>query len=125
MAAVQAFNARRLLWDDVRGLFETFDLLLTPTVAVPPFSIDIAGPETVGDRTGLKANDWVAFTFPFNLTGQPAATINCGFTAEGLPVGLQIVGRRNDEATVLRAAAAFEDALGLADEKPDLGWAEG
>jgi len=50
----------------------------------------------VNGRTDLGALDWVAFTFPFNLTGQPAATINCGFTADGLPVGLQIVGRRNE-----------------------------
>src|SRR5437879_9942475 len=54
--------------------------------------------------------DWLPFTYPWNLTGQPAATVPCGFTRGGLPVGLQIVGRRFADATVLRAAAAFEDA---------------
>jgi aspartyl-tRNA(Asn)/glutamyl-tRNA(Gln) amidotransferase subunit A len=52
---------------------------------------------------------WTAFTYPFNMTGQPAATVPCGFDADGLPIGLQIVGRFHDDSTVLRAAAAFEE----------------
>jgi aspartyl-tRNA(Asn)/glutamyl-tRNA(Gln) amidotransferase subunit A len=62
--------------------------------------------------------NWIAFTFPFNFTGQPAMSIPCGFTAAGLPVGLQIVGRRFDEATVLRLAAAFERAHPWRDKHP-------
>ncbi|GIT27581.1 MAG: hypothetical protein CM1200mP41_36250 [Gammaproteobacteria bacterium] len=54
--------------------------------------------------------DRLPFTYPFNFTGQPAASVPCGFTSDGLPVGLQIVGRWRDEATVLRAAACFEAA---------------
>ena len=65
--------------------------------------------------------EWTAFTYPFNLTGQPAATIPCGWTASGLPVGLHIVGRRYDEATILRASAAFESASPWADRMPALG----
>lgn len=106
---VMARQEQRAFWDSIRPLFEKYDLLLTPTVAVPPLSIDrfvvrqIAGV----DVTPLG---WMAFTYPFNITGQPAASIPCGLTNEGLPVGLQIVGRRFDDATVLRAAAAFERA---------------
>jgi aspartyl-tRNA(Asn)/glutamyl-tRNA(Gln) amidotransferase subunit A len=55
-------------------------------------------------------DEWSPFTYPFNLTGQPAATVPCGFTSNGLPVGLQIVGRPFDDVGVLRAARAFESA---------------
>jgi Asp-tRNA(Asn)/Glu-tRNA(Gln) amidotransferase A subunit family amidase len=61
-----------------------------------------------------------AFTYPFNLTGHPAATVPCGFTKDGLPIGLQIVGRRLGDATVLRAAAAYEAAAPWADRRPPL-----
>ena len=57
-------------------------------------------------------------TRPFNMTGNPAASVPCGFSAEGLPIGMQIVGRRGDEATVLRASAAFEAARPWAQHRP-------
>src|SRR2546428_2581240 len=63
---------------------------------------------------------WIPFTYPFNLTGQPAASVPCGFTNEGLPIGLQIVGRRFDDAGVLGAAAAFERARPWADRRPPI-----
>jgi aspartyl-tRNA(Asn)/glutamyl-tRNA(Gln) amidotransferase subunit A len=63
---------------------------------------------------------WMAFTFPFNLTGQPAASVPCGWTKEGLPVGLQIIGRRFDDVTVLGAAAAFEEASPWAQKRPSI-----
>jgi aspartyl-tRNA(Asn)/glutamyl-tRNA(Gln) amidotransferase subunit A len=93
-------------------------LLLTPTVAVPPFRIG-EREQTMSPSGSVRdfgidwenVDDWVSFTYPFNITGQPAATVPCGFTNEGLPVGLQIVGRPHDEMTVLRAAAAFERAM--------------
>ena len=61
---------------------------------------------------------WLSFTFPFNFTGQPAATVPAGFTDDGLPVGMQIVGRRMDDALVLRASAAFEAAAPWRDRWP-------
>jgi aspartyl-tRNA(Asn)/glutamyl-tRNA(Gln) amidotransferase subunit A len=61
---------------------------------------------------------WIPFAFPFNLTGQPAATVPAGFTASGLPVGLQIVGRRHADRTVLAASAAFEAATPWAEHRP-------
>ena len=82
-----------------------YDLLVTPTLAVPAFD---AGREF--PPGGKRWIDWTPFSFPFNLTGQPAASIPCGLTKAGLPVGLHIVGPRYDDALVLRAARAFETA---------------
>jgi aspartyl-tRNA(Asn)/glutamyl-tRNA(Gln) amidotransferase subunit A len=82
-----------------------YDLLVTPTLAVPAFDVGREFPE--GNQ---RWTDWTPFTYPFNLTGQPAASIPCGFTRSGLPVGLHIVGPRFADALVLRAARAFEAA---------------
>jgi len=107
-------------WDKIRPFFAKYDLLLTPTVTVPPFPLGSYGPKEIA---GVKLSPlgWMAFTYPFNLTGQPAATVPCGWTDDGLPVGLQIVGRRFDDATVLKAAAAFEQAAPWAAKRPPLG----
>jgi aspartyl-tRNA(Asn)/glutamyl-tRNA(Gln) amidotransferase subunit A len=110
---------RNALWERVRRFFDQYDLLLTPSLAVPPFELGIEGPTTVAGREVGRLG-WTPFTFPFNLTGQPAVSLPCGFTADGLPVGLQIVGRRNNDLAVLRAAAAFEEALPWADRWPAL-----
>ena len=64
---------------------------------------------------------WIPFTYPFNMTGQPASSVPCGFTKDGLPIGLQIVGRRFDDVTVLRASAAFERVRPWAQHRPALG----
>ena len=66
-------------------------------------------PPTLPDRTIVT---WVYYTYPFNLTGQPAASVCAGFGADGMPVGLQIVGRTSGEADVMRVAAAFEGGAG-------------
>ncbi len=115
----KAALARVGLWDIVRRFFERYDLLLTPTMPQPPFEVGIDGPATVAgqpvDRLG-----WTPFTYPFNLTGQPAASVPCGFTSDGLPVGLQIVGRRFADAAVLQASAAFEALQPWAAYRPPL-----
>jgi aspartyl-tRNA(Asn)/glutamyl-tRNA(Gln) amidotransferase subunit A len=80
-----------------------YDLLLTPTLAVTAFDVGREFPP--GNK---RWTDWTPFTFPFNLTQQPAASIPCGFTKAGLPVGLQIVSRRYADSLVLRAARAYE-----------------
>ncbi len=84
---------------------ERFDLLITPTLPLPAFD---AGRETPQANSGQRWMDWTPFTYPFNLTQQPAASIPCGFTRDGLPIGMQIVGARYADALVLRAARAFE-----------------
>ena len=97
--------------------FERFDLLLTPTMTLPPFPVGIDFPPEVGGEpvTGMQ---WTAFTFPFNLTGNPAASVPAGWTADGLPIGLQVIGRRWEDALVLRACAAFEAIQPWADRLP-------
>jgi aspartyl-tRNA(Asn)/glutamyl-tRNA(Gln) amidotransferase subunit A len=102
---LEATNTRMALGQRMGAFHETYDLLITPTVAVPPFA---AGTETPsGDG---RWTSWTPFTYPFNMTQQPAASVPCGFTAEGLPIGLQITGPRHADARVLRAARAFEQA---------------
>ena len=91
------------------------DFIVTPTIAVPPFDTPLVTPF---DPNGRMWMEWTPFTYPFNLTQQPAASINCGFTKDGLPIGLQIIGRMGEEARVLQAAQALEKALNLADRHP-------
>jgi aspartyl-tRNA(Asn)/glutamyl-tRNA(Gln) amidotransferase subunit A len=107
--------ARAMFYHEVRRFFLQYDLLLSPTLAALPFA---AGAERPTDAPCGSRLAWVAFTYPFNLTGQPAATVPAGFTTDGLPIGLQIVGRRLQDALVLRAAAALEAAAPWAQKRP-------
>jgi aspartyl-tRNA(Asn)/glutamyl-tRNA(Gln) amidotransferase subunit A len=111
---------RNAIFDKIRRLFDTYDLLLCPTVAVPPFGLGLEGPTEIAGRP-VNRHAWIVLTPLFNLTGQPAATLPCGFTSDGLPIGLQVVGRRFDEATVLRASAAFEAIRPWAQKRPPVG----
>ncbi|MFM9134064.1 MAG: amidase family protein [bacterium] len=95
----------------MRQFMERYDLLVTPALAVPAFEARPAGSVPMTPETMLG---WTPFTYPFNLTQQPACTVPCGLTADGLPVGLQIVGPMFDDALVLRAARAFESARPIA-----------
>jgi Asp-tRNA(Asn)/Glu-tRNA(Gln) amidotransferase A subunit family amidase len=109
--------ARYELREKVRRFFESYDLLLTPTLPVPPFEGGVNVPPELHDRSIVS---WVYYTYPFNLTGNPAASIPCGFTDDRLPVGLQMVTGTNRETDLLRAAAAFEAARPWAHVVPDL-----
>lgn len=110
---------RKAVYNAAWRFFRSYDLLLTPTLAVPPFEHGPQGPATIDGRE-VDGFYWLSFTFPFNFTGQPAATVPAGFTDDGLPVGLQIVGRRLDDALVLRASAAFEAAAPWRDRWPPI-----
>jgi len=92
------------------AFFERHHLLITPTMPCPPFRAGADQPGWVAGRP-TEYLSWTAFTYPFNVTGQPAASVPCGRDSDGLPVGLQIVGRRGEDALVLRAARAFERAF--------------
>ena len=92
------------------AFFGDHDLLVTPTMPCPPFRAGADQPGWVAGRP-TEYLSWTAFTYPFNVTGQPAASVPCGRDRDGLPVGLQIVGRRGEDALVLRAARAFERAF--------------
>jgi aspartyl-tRNA(Asn)/glutamyl-tRNA(Gln) amidotransferase subunit A len=111
---------REDLWEKLRRLFEGYDLLLCPTTAVSAFpraELGPIGPETIGDEA-VGPFAWIGFTYPFNFTGQPAASIPCGLTSEGLPVGLQVVGRRFDERSVLSACHCLESIFSLKASMP-------
>ncbi|HEV8674095.1 MAG TPA: amidase [Methylomirabilota bacterium] len=111
----------RLAWaEHPRVFFEKYDLLLTPTIACPPFACGLDNPAEIAGKA-VQPYAWVPFTFPFNMTGHPACSVPAGFTKQGLPIGLQIVGRRFEDVTVFRAAAAFERARPWADHRPPLG----
>jgi amidase len=97
-------------WQRVREFLEPRDLWLTPTMAVPPFPIEHPHVLEVNGRPVGKAMQRSHLTYAFSVLGLPAISIPCGFTRAGLPVGLQIVGKRRGEVAVLRAAAAFEAA---------------
>jgi amidase len=109
---------RTRLWDGVRAFMETRDLLVTPTAATPPFPIDQPHVLMVNGKPLGKGMQRSYLTYAFSVLGLPAISIPCGFTGDGLPVGMQIVGKRRGEAAVLRAAAAFEAAQPWADRRP-------
>jgi len=121
-AAITAFDylranqERARLSTQLARFFEHYDLLVTPTLAVLPFTINTR-PERIAGRE-IHSISWLAFTYLFNLTGHPAASVPCGWTMDGLPVGLQIVGRRFADALVLQASAAFEQVRPWTHRRP-------
>jgi Asp-tRNA(Asn)/Glu-tRNA(Gln) amidotransferase A subunit family amidase len=117
---VQAWFDRLNWWQHPRAFFEKYDLLLTPTIACPPFKVGLDTPGAIAGRA-VSFYGWIPFTPAFNLTGQPAASVPCGFTKDGLPIGLQIVGRRFADTLVLRASAAFERARPWRQHRPSVG----
>jgi aspartyl-tRNA(Asn)/glutamyl-tRNA(Gln) amidotransferase subunit A len=123
-SAIDYHNAimqRTVFYNQARTWFEDVDLLLTPQMPVGAWSHEAGineGPKTIGGKAPRSMFDRLHFTYPFNLTNQPAATVPCGFTSEGLPVGLQIVGKWHADATVLRAAACFEVAQPWVQHRP-------
>ncbi len=116
----QAARDRKMRYvADINRWFENWDFLLTPSVSVTAFPAEKLMP----DHWPPHSWDWVSwaeFSYPFNMSWNPAASVPCGFTASGLPVGLQIVGRRFDDLGVLQASAAFEMIQPWADKRPVL-----
>jgi len=102
-----AVKRREELGQAMNRFHEKFDLLLTPAMPIPAFE---AGREVPPGSKLKRWTEWTPFSYPFNLTRQPAASIPCGFTKSGLPIGLQLVGPLYGESVVLRASRAFERA---------------
>lgn len=111
----QLLLRRNALGTQMRLFMTEFDLLITPAVAIPAFEARPAGSVPMTAESMLS---WTPFSYPFNLTQQPAITIPCGLTAAGLPVGMQIVGPAFGDALVLRAARAYETVRPVA--RPNL-----
>ncbi len=101
----------------MRDFFSRYDLLVTPTLPVPAFDVGLNVPPQISDANMIS---WVAYTYPFNLTGYPAASVPAGFTADGLPVGLQIVAGPLREVDIFAAAARLEESHPWADKHPPL-----
>ncbi len=118
-AIEKAINQRRLMYEEMYRFFQNYDLLITPTTAVPAFELGSVGPQKINGKA-VSHSGWYAFTHPFNATGLPAASIPCGWSSEGLPIGMQIIGRRFDDLTVLQVSKAFEEIAPWQDNKPQL-----
>lgn len=114
-----AQQARRRIVAEYRGLWKSFDVLVAPTSPIAATPIE-ATTLRRGDQDIPLVLVYLDHTLPFNLTGQPALSIPCGLTRDGLPVGLQLVGRPFDEALLLRIAARFEGATHWHERRPPL-----
>jgi aspartyl-tRNA(Asn)/glutamyl-tRNA(Gln) amidotransferase subunit A len=104
-AFMQATLARGTYGSQMRVFMERYDFILTPQIATPAFEVGKLPPLDEDNKAWMT---WSPFTYPFNLTQQPAASVPCGFTSDGLPVGLQIIGRMYDDMGVLAASYAYE-----------------
>ena len=114
----KAISERRKFHEQFMPIFNNYDILITPTTAITAFELGIPFPTKINNVV-VSPTAWQPFTFPFNMTGQPAATIPCGWSKEGLPIGMQIVGKPFDEKTVLQVSKAFEDISPWQDKRPN------
>jgi len=112
----RAQRVRTTGYDSFQTLLDRYDLLVAPTLGIPPFPKDTE-PVEINGRPIDPLHGWL-LTWPINLTGNPTASVPAGFTDDGLPVGMQIVGRRHADDTVLAASAAFERLRPWADSRP-------
>jgi Asp-tRNA(Asn)/Glu-tRNA(Gln) amidotransferase A subunit family amidase len=111
---------RSAYYQRLRSFFELYDLLLLPTVAIAAMPLDAPLPKEIAGRQIRDHLDMMIPTFAFNLSPNPAISVPCGWTENGLPVGLQIVGGWRQDALVIRAAAAFETVAPWTDRRPQL-----
>ncbi|MBX3413264.1 MAG: amidase [Pirellulales bacterium] len=116
---VRAQFAREDYWERLAPLFTRYDALLTPTASLTATENNSLGPTEI-DGARVRALYWLGFCVPFNMTGQPAASLPVGFDRQSLPIGLQVVGRPHDEFTVLRLSSAFEEASPWHGRRPPL-----
>jgi len=112
MAGVQ----RERIYESVSKQFKKYDIIITPTLACTAFGLGKIAPDEI-DGKKISIMDWL-LTYPFNLTGHPAASIPCGWSSEGLPIGMQIVGKRFDEISVFQVSKAFEKIQPWLDKRP-------
>ena len=117
----EAMRAWTALLDRVRRFLARYEYLVLPVAQVPPFDVDRPYPTEIGGVPMTSYLDWMRSCSDVSVLGLPAIAIPCGFTGDGLPVGLQIVGRQHDDLGVLQFAHAFERATGAGRRRPPLG----
>jgi amidase len=115
---IRAQRERHMLFHRVARFFDDHDLLVCPTVAVPPFPVEQRFPSEIAGEKLTTYIDWMFLTFVITLVGCPAISLPCGLTQKGLPVGIQLVGRPHGDAELLGAALLLEQALGFAHRLP-------
>jgi aspartyl-tRNA(Asn)/glutamyl-tRNA(Gln) amidotransferase subunit A len=119
-ADIGAALAERARWTDrMVDFMDAYDVVVTPTLPATAFAAGIDNPQTVAGVPTPRFK-WTPYTYGMNLTGQPTISVPCGLAADGLPVGLHIIGRRHEDATVLRVAAAFEALRPWHDLRPPM-----
>lgn len=114
----RAERERTALYHRVAAFMNKFDILACPVMQARPYPVEQTYVEEIDGRKMASYIDWIAITFSITLTGLPVVSLPCGFTEDGLPVGLQLVGRHRGEAALLAAAAQLEDLLGIAPRVP-------
>ncbi|MCY4590671.1 MAG: amidase family protein [Alphaproteobacteria bacterium] len=110
--------ARGRYIERARAFFETYDLLVCPATVVPPYPVEQRYVERLGDHEFSNYVEWLTIAYAITMTGHPAMSVPAGFTASGLPVGLQLVGGPRGEAALLSAAALYEEEAGLSGKVP-------
>jgi len=108
---------REFIYSNICRHFKEYDILITPTLACPAFRLGISNAEEINGRQ-VGPGAWMHYTYPFNMSGHPAASIPCGWSSNGLPIGMQIVGNRFDELTVLQVSKAFEEIAPWQKKRP-------
>ncbi|MYG51096.1 MAG: amidase [Rhodospirillaceae bacterium] len=109
---------RTALYHRVAAFMADYDILACPVMQARPYPVEQTYVEEIDGRKMASYIDWIAITFSITLTGLPALSLPCGYTEDGLPVGLQLIGRHRGEAALLAAAAQLEDLLGIASRVP-------
>jgi len=121
LSAIDVARAERLrtrLWEQILGFFDKYEFLAMPVTSVPPFSIDLEYPNDINGVVPETYLDWMWPCYTISVTGLPAMSVPAGFTKDGLPVGLQLVGRPRDEMGLLQLASAFEGETNFWKQRP-------
>ena len=119
LAILKAMDKRRDIYNTFYKVFKTIDILISPMTAVPAFKLGFMFPPQINGKN-VSPTAWQAFSFPLNLTGQPAASIPCGWTKNGLPIGMQIIGNRFQDLLVLQVSRAFEELAPWQEKRPNI-----
>ena len=114
---VRSMSRRKLVYDKFYQYFKKYDILLTPTTGLPAFELGILFPTQINGKM-VSPTAWAPLVSVFNMTGHPAASIPCGWSSDGLPVGMQIVGNKFDDLTVLQVSKTFEEIAPWQDKRP-------